>query len=221
MARPSRARIDLEALRNNYLVAKRIHGGRALAVLKSNAYGHGAIHCAQALENLADGFAVAFLEEALALRAAGIGGPILVLEGVFEARELVDVRANGLWTVVHHEAQLRMIENCHGAADINVWLKADSGMGRAGFSLADCGAAHVRLMASGRVSRVTLMTHFARADEPGQDATARQIADFDAASTGIAGERSLCNSAGTLAWPSAHRDWTRPGILLYGADPMP
>lgn len=233
MARPSRARIDLGALRHNYALAKRLHGGRALAVLKSNAYGHGAVRCAQALEGLADGFAVAFLEEALSLRAAGIVGPLLVLEGVFEAHELQLLRAHDLWTVVHHEAQLRMIEDdvsargadgvpgVKGSNGLHVWLKADSGMGRAGFALADVADAHARLLATGRVAEITLMTHFARADEPGHDATARQIAAFDAATAGLPGDRSLCNSAGTLAWPAARRDWARPGILLYGADPLP
>ena len=221
MARPSRARIDLGALRHNYALARQLHGGRALAVLKSNAYGHGAVRCAQALEGRADGFAVAFLEEALALRAAGIAGPMLVLEGVFEAHELQQIRAHDLWTVVHHEAQLRMIEDAADVHGLHVWLKADSGMGRAGFALADVAGAHERLQATGRVAEITLMTHFARADEPGHDATARQIAAFDAATAGLPGDRSLCNSAGTLAWPAARRDWARPGILLYGADPMP
>jgi len=223
MARPSLARIDLGALRHNYALARRLHGGRAFAVLKANAYGHGALRCAQALAGVADGFAVAFLEEALALRAAGIDGPILVLEGVFEAAELRDVQAHGLWTVVHHEAQLRMIEAAAAATPppLQVWLKADSGMGRAGFALADMAAAHARLSACSQVEQVVLMTHFARADEPSEAATARQIAAFDAATAGLPGLRSLCNSAGVLAWPAGHRDWARPGILLYGADPMP
>lgn len=226
MARPSRARIDLGALRHNYALARRLHGGRAFAVLKANAYGHGALRCAQALAGVADGFAVAFLEEALALRAAGVDGPILVLEGVFEAHELHDVQAHGLWTVVHHDAQLRMIEEAAAASpaaapSLQVWLKADSGMGRAGFALADMAAAHARLRACSQVAEIVLMTHFARADEPSEAATARQIAAFDAATAGLPGLRSLCNSAGVLAWSSGHRDWARPGILLYGADPLP
>jgi alanine racemase len=220
MARPAYARIDLDALRHNYRLARRLHGGRALAVLKANAYGHGSVACAQALAGLADGYAVAFLEEALALREAGVAGPILVLEGVFEANELDLVSQHGLWTVVHHEAQLRMVETGRQRR-LNVWLKIDSGMHRAGFAPAEAAAAHARLQASGQVERTTLMTHFARADEPDADATARQIAAFDAATAGLAGERSLCNSAGVLGWPEARRDWARPGILLYGADPMP
>ncbi|WPB58986.1 alanine racemase [Xylophilus sp. GOD-11R] len=221
MARPSRALVDLDALRHNYAVARRLHGGGALAVLKANAYGHGALRCAQALQRDADGFAVAFLEEAVALRAGGITGPILVLEGVFDADELRQVQSLALWTVVHHEAQLRMVEDTADIAGLQVWLKIDTGMHRAGFAPADAAAAHRRLMASGKVVAITLMTHFARADEPGQPTTQEQIAVFDAATAGLAGRRSLCNSAGVLAWPEARGDWARPGILLYGADPLP
>lgn len=221
MTRPSRARVDLDALRHNYSLARRMHGGRALAVIKANAYGHGAVRCAEALQDHADGFAVAFLEEAVALRAAGIEGPILVLEGLFDAAELKAARTQNLWIVVHQEAQLRMIENDRVFGYLEVWLKADSGMGRAGFALADMPSAYARLQATGRVSNITLMTHFARADEPGSDATSRQVAAFNAATAALLGDRSLSNSAGILQWPSARRDWSRPGILLYGADPVP
>lgn len=221
MPRPACATVDLGALRHNYALARRLHGGRALAVLKANAYGHGALRCAQALADKADGFAVAFLEEALALREAGVAGPLLVLEGVFQADELQQVVAHGLWTVVHQESQLRMLERQPQLRGMHVWLKIDSGMHRAGFALADAGIAYARLRALESVADITLMTHFARADEPGADATARQVAAFDAATAGLAGDRSLCNSAGVLGWPAARRDWARPGIMLYGADPMP
>jgi len=221
MTRPSRARINLDALRHNYLLARRLHGGRALAVIKANAYGHGAVRCAQALQDEADGFAVAFLKEASELRAAGILSPILVLEGLFDAAELAAARILDLWIVVHHEAQLRMIERdpSHGA--LHVWLKADSGMGRAGFCLADMFSAYARLRASGKVEEIVLMTHFARADEPDSDATTQQLRAFAAATAELQGDHSLSNSAGILGWPAASRDWARPGILLYGADPMP
>lgn len=220
MARPSYASVDLDALRHNYQYAKRVHGGRALAVLKANAYGHGSVACAQALADVADGYAVAFVEEALVLRNAGVVGPILVLEGVFQADELELVSTQGLWTVVHHDAQLRMIETGRNRR-LNVWLKVNSGMHRVGFSPAGTAAAYARLQGSGNVANITLMTHFARADEPTQDATEQQISVFNSATQGLAGDHSLCNSAGILGWPRARRDWCRPGILLYGADPMP
>ncbi|VTU26503.1 Alanine racemase [Variovorax sp. SRS16] len=222
MSRPARALIDLDALRHNHALARVRHGGRVLAVLKANAYGHGALRCAQALEAHADGFAVAFLDEALALRAGGIRAPMLVLEGVFTAQELEAAQAHGLWTVVHHDGQLQMIEKSRPAVrDLNVWLKVDSGMRRAGFAPHQVRDVHARLRGCGKVARLTLMSHFACADEPGAALTREQIACFDEATAGLAGERSLSNSAGVLAWPQANRDWARPGILLYGANPVP
>ncbi|MFT3760037.1 alanine racemase [Thauera sp.] len=219
--RPARALIDLAALRHNYRLARARHGSSALAVVKANAYGHGAVRCARALAEEADGFAVAFLDEALELRAAGITAPILLLEGVFDALELADAVRHELWVVVHHEAQLRMIETTPLAMPLHIWLKANSGMNRAGFVGPAVANAWQRLQASGKVREITLMTHFARADEPQILSTAEQLDRFEAATRGLAGTRSLANSAAILGWPRAHRDWARPGILLYGADPMP
>lgn len=219
--RPARAIVDLDALRHNYRLAKARHGGRALAVVKADAYGHGALPCARALAAEADGFAVAFLEEALALRAAGITQPILLLEGAFDAAELVEIERQRLWTVVHHAEQLRMIERMPRGRPLDVWLKVNSGMNRAGFVGGAVAEAWHRLKASGKVGEITLMTHFARADEPHVSATNEQIAAFDAATRDLPGPRSLANSGAILGWPAAHRDWARPGILLYGADPMP
>jgi alanine racemase len=217
VTRPTSVRIDLAALRNNYLYARGVHGGRALAVLKANAYGHGAVSSAHSLAAVADGFAVAFLDEACELREAGVRSPILVLEGCFSASELKIANELDLWVVVHQEEQVRLIEDSRTGARFNVWLKIDTGMSRAGFRRADAAPAYQRLMSTGKVDSITLMTHFARADEPGEPMTAQQIEAFDAATAMLRGERSLCNSAGLLAWPSARRDWARPGLMLYGA----
>ena len=219
--RPARALIDLEALRHNYRLARSRHGGRAFAVVKANAYGHGAVECARALAAEADGFAVAFLDEALQLRAAGITHPILLLEGVFDAAELDEVVRHRLWTVVHHDPQIEMIESRALSAPLHVWLKVNSGMNRAGFLPDGVRGAWQRLNDTGKVSDIALMTHFARADEPDVATTAEQIAAFDAGTRDLPGLRSLANSSAILGWPDAHRDWGRPGILLYGADPMP
>ncbi|MDR2031181.1 MAG: alanine racemase [Azoarcus sp.] len=218
--RPSRALIDLDALRHNYRLARRRHGGRAFAVVKANAYGHGAIACARALADEADGYAVAVIDEALALRAAGIRAPILLLEGVFDAAELIEAARHDLWPAVHHTAQIEMIEKTMLPAPLRVWLKVNSGMNRAGFLPGAVRPARERLNASGKVRACAFMTHFARADEPGSPATAAQIRRFDDATHGLPGERSLANSAAILAWPEAHRDWARPGIMLYGVDPV-
>lgn len=218
--RPARALIDLDALRHNYRLARGRHGARALAVIKANAYGHGAVPCARALAE-ADGFAVAFLDEAMVLRDAGITQPILLLEGVFSSDELLRAAAFDLWPVVHHAGQIEMIEAADLPHPVHVWLKINSGMNRAGFEPPDARAAWQRLQDSDRVAGITFMTHLARADEPQVISTPRQVADFEAAIAGLPGARSLSNSAGILGWPQAHADWGRAGILLYGADPMP
>ena len=130
--RPARALIDLEALRHNYRLAREISGARALAVVKADAYGHGATRCAAALEGEADGFAVACIEEALELRAAGIKAPVLLLEGIFEASELPLIAEQDLWCVVHSLWQLEAIEQAGLTRPITVWLKLDTGMHRVG-----------------------------------------------------------------------------------------
>ncbi|MDR1662222.1 MAG: alanine racemase [Azoarcus sp.] len=219
--RSARAVIELDALRHNYRFARQCHGGRVFAVVKANAYGHGALACAQALADEADGYAVAFLDEALALRAGGIEAPILLLEGVFDADELIEVARHKLWTAVHHLAQVEMIEKTSLPAPLRAWIKVNSGMNRAGFPPAAVRTAWQRLIANGKVKHCAFMSHFARADEPDIETTAEQIRVFEAATRGLPGERSLANSGAILAWPDSHRDWARPGIMLYGADPFP
>lgn len=221
MSRPAFAHIDLGALRHNYELARRRHGGRALAVVKANAYGHGVVPCAGALAAIADGFAVAFVEEALVLREAGIERPILILEGAFDADDVALAARHDLWLAVHQREQIDLIEQQRPERALHVWLKMDSGMHRVGFFPADYAAAHARLAALPGVGAITLMTHFARADEPDVPTTADQLATFEAASAGLPGDRALCNSGAILGWPDAHRQWCRPGIVLYGADPMP
>jgi alanine racemase len=221
LMRPAYALIDLDALRHNYRLARERHGGRAFAVVKANAYGHGAAVCARALAAEADGFAVACVEEARELRKAGIDAPILLLEGVFDAAELIEAAEHGLWTVVHHCAQIEMIEKTILPAPLRTWIKVNSGMHRAGFLPGAVHAVWQRLAATGKVRHGGFMSHFARADEPDIAVTAEQIRVFDEATRGLPGEQSLANSAAILAWPQARRDWARPGIMLYGAAPLP
>ncbi|MBM3104883.1 alanine racemase [Pseudomonas sp. V1] len=218
--RPARALIDLQALRHNYQLARELSGAKALAVIKADAYGHGAVRCALALEQQADGFAVACIEEALELRAAGIKAPVLLLEGFFEASELELIVQHDLWCVVHSLWQLEAIEKVRLSAPITVWLKLDSGMHRVGLHPKDYQAAYQRLLASGKVTRVVLMSHFARADELDSAASNDQVAVFQAARQGLSAEVSLRNSPAVLGWPAIPSDWVRPGIMLYGATPF-
>ncbi|UNK58447.1 alanine racemase [Pseudoxanthomonas daejeonensis] len=218
--RPARALIDLEALRHNYRLARQLGGGRALAVVKADAYGHGAVRCALALQDEADGFAVACIEEALALRDAGIRAPILLLEGFFDAAELALVVQHDLWTVVHARWQVEALERTPLPRPLQVWLKLDSGMHRVGLDAADYRDAWQRLRALPHVGDIVKMSHFARADEPDCVRTAEQLANFASVTVGLAGETSLCNSPALLGWPQARADWARPGLMLYGVSPF-
>ncbi|WP_339545303.1 alanine racemase [Pseudomonas sp. RA_35y_Pfl2_P32] len=218
--RPARALIDLQALRHNYQLAREVSGARALAVIKADAYGHGAVRCAQALEADADGFAVACIEEALELRAAGIRAPVLLLEGFFEADELSLIVEQDLWCVVHSLWQLEAIEQATLRKPITIWLKLDSGMHRVGLHPADYQAAYQRLLASGKVAKIVLMSHFARADELNSSSASEQVAVFEAARQGLSAQVSLRNSPAVLGWPQVPSDWVRPGIMLYGATPF-
>lgn len=218
--RPARALIDLQALRHNYQLARDTAGSKALAVIKADAYGHGAVQVAQALESKADGFAVACIEEALELRQAGIKAPILLLEGFFEADELALIVEHDFWCVVHSLWQLDAIEQTALGKPLNVWLKMDSGMHRVGIHPADFQAAHQRLLNSGKAAKIVLMTHFARADELDSARTDEQVAMFQSARAGLTAELSLRNSPAVMGWPSVPSDWVRPGIMLYGATPF-
>ena len=218
--RPAQALIDLAALRHNYQLARQCSGGKALAVVKADAYGHGAVLCAQALQAEADGFAVACIEEALELRAAGITQPILLLEGFFEASELALIDQHQLWCVVHSLWQLDAIEQARLSRPLQVWLKLDSGMHRVGLFPEQYQAAYQRLQASGKVDKIVLMSHFARADELDCPRTEEQLAVFNAAREGLQAEVSLRNSPAILGWPQVPSDWVRPGIMLYGATPF-
>jgi len=227
MSRPAVAHIRLDAFRHNYRVAKQCHGGKALAVVKANAYGHGAIACAEAIADEADGFAVAAIEEALALRQAGITAPILLLEGFFEEAELPLIVENKLWIVIHHRWQVDMLLASKLAQPVQVWLKMDSGMHRVGLSPAEYADAYASLSQNANVAKLVLMSHFANADDLQSAHTQLQVEIFRQTIAGIhksathPQEISLANSAAILGWPQAQGSWSRPGIMLYGASPIP
>ncbi|MBI2381512.1 MAG: alanine racemase [Gammaproteobacteria bacterium] len=219
--RPTRAFIDTRALRANLRRIRELAPERrVMAILKANAYGHGQAVVARALDE-ADAFGVAFLEEALELRNTGIAKPILLLEGFFGAHELPFLERYGLWTVVHSEAQVEALERAKLETPITVWLKIDTGMHRLGCAPEEAQALYRRLSACGSVAQpVNWMTHFASADEMRDPQTAEQLRLYRELTAGFPGEHSLCNSAGVLAWPEAHGDWLRPGVMLYGISPL-
>lgn len=219
MSRPARVIINLaNAHHNLHRVRALAPESRVLAVIKADAYGHGITRMAHAFE-AADAFGVCCLEEAVQLREAGVDKRIVLLEGPFDAAELDEIRARDLDVVVHHEAQLRMLESVP-AGRLRVWLKIDSGMHRLGFAPAAVPAALARLQALDAIEAPVLMTHFANTDQPGHPSVAAQAALFDGLLAGHDGPRSLANSGAVLGWPATHRDWVRPGLMLYGASPF-
>lgn len=220
-ARPLRARIHLDAIRHNYRRAKSpAPRSRALAVVKANAYGHGAIAVARTLAGEADGFAVACVEEALELRESGLQEPMLLLEGVFSPDEIALVDRAGLAMVVHCREQLDWVLAARPGRRLDCWIKLDTGMHRVGFRPSEFAEVNALLAACPHVGERVAMTHFARADETSHPYTSAQIAAFEQALSGVRIGRSLANSAAVLAWPQAHGDWTRPGIMLYGVSPF-
>ena len=219
MPRPIRATINLSALRHNYLLAKRhAAGAKAWAVIKANAYGHGLLRAAEALADLADGFALLDLADAIALRDAGFRQPILMLEGVFEAADIPVCAEYGLIPVIHRVEQLAMLRDAGLPVRLPIYLKLNSGMNRLGITPAQLPAARHEIAASPAVGAVTLMTHFAEAD--GGRGIAWQLERFAQMSEGWSCPVSLANSAVLLRHPETVRDWVRPGIMLYGSSPF-
>ncbi|MGF1529341.1 MAG: alanine racemase [Candidatus Competibacterales bacterium] len=217
--------IDFDALRHNLARVRFLAPGRGVwASIKANAYGHGAIAIARVLSSEGvNGFAVACLEEALALREAGIAEPILLLEGPFGPGELALCVHHSFAVAVHCEEQLAWLARSHGlTSPLKVWLKVDSGMHRLGFAPAEAAIAWRRLRDLAVVHRdITLMTHFACADERSNPMTLQQQRRFDQAVAALPGPRSLANSAAVLNWPTTHGDVVRPGLMLYGISPFP
>lgn len=223
MSRPIRASINLSAVRHNYRIAKahaaRSGGaGRAWAVVKADAYGHGLMRVARALGDVADGFALLDVEAAVALREAGFGQPILLLEGFFDADDLAACAEYGLTAAVHRLDQLRMIREAALPVRLPVYLKLNTGMNRLGFTAEEIPAVRRELAENEAISSITLMTHFADAD--GGQGVAWQVERFRRMTEGWNFPASMANSAAILRHPQTAHDWVRPGIILYGASPF-
>ena len=233
MFRPLVAHIDLEALHHNQRRVRALAPwAKRLAVVKANAYGHGMIDCARALDSDTEGFALLSLEEARSLRGLGVTKPILLLEGVFKYEDYQAVCALHLTPVIHHAEQIRMLELNPLDVPEKVFLKVDSGMHRLGFAphqVIDAFKRLKALKAMGRSIDVVLMTHYACADE--RDLAAQQMgvmAELKASHPELnALETSYANSAAVMAGASFGKehavdigDWVRTGLMLYGGSPI-
>ncbi|MEQ1592137.1 MAG: alanine racemase [Thiobacillaceae bacterium] len=216
--RPIKAIISIDAIAHNLRVARQ-HAGAAklLSVVKANAYGHGLSRAVRAL-SATDGLAVLTLEEAANLRSMGVSKPILLLEGVFDASELAACAELDLCPVIHHAQQLDWLEHQPPARALRIFLKFDSGMHRLGFALTEFDAVLQRAKNLPAVADITLMTHFAQADEAAGIAQPLHAFLSHAAPTQL--PWTTANSATLLRYPEALGTWARPGIMLYGASPF-
>ncbi len=230
MPRPIEARIDRSALRHNYLLAQRQArvgnpAAKAWAVIKADAYGHGLLRAAAALADVADGFALLDLDDAVRLREAGVRQPILLLEGFFEAADVHICGHYRLTIVVHRFEQLLMLRRAALPTPLPIYLKLNTGMNRLGLTVDDLPAVQREVENSSAIASLTLMTHFAEADGADRERCIDwQLARFTRMTAGWAAAArfpvSLANSAALLRYPKTAGDWVRPGIMLYGGSPF-
>ena len=222
MPRPIRATVSAGAFAHNLLVAK-AYAGRAKvwAVLKANAYGHGLERAARALE-AADGYGVLDFQEAARLRLAGVAKPILMLEGFFKPVDLPLLAKYALTPVIHNAEQVELLKAAELGGEIDVYLKANSGMNRLGFTVEGLRAAYNSVRMHRQVRGVTLMSHFADADGPsGVQGQLQWLEEMVRPIEGLArAPRSLANSAALIRFAEARAGWARPGIMLYGCSPF-
>ena len=220
MPRPIQAFVHSDALRHNLQRMKECTpDARVWAVVKANAYGHGIERAYEGLRGC-DGFALLDLNEAQRVRDLGWRGPVLLLEGVFETRDLELCSRLNLWHTVHCTEQIDMLSQHKTQQAHRVFLKLNSGMNRLGFTPDAFRSAWTRLNQLPQVDEISLMTHFSDADGPSGVASQMQV--FEKASQDLPGERSTCNSAAVLRHgmhANVSADWVRPGIALYGGAP--
>ena len=224
--RPTWAEISLPALKHNYLTIRNhlIAPAQLMAVVKANAYGHGAVECARALEATgADWFGVALVEEGIELRQAGITRPIFCLGGFWRG-QADDLIAHDLTTAVYRLDQVEELNARAGALGrgANFHLKVDTGMGRLGVRLDELAEFARTLGRFDSVKLDGLMTHLAASDSDTTDFTERQVARYEEA-VGILRDlgldpswRHLANSAGIHAYPQSHGNLARVGAAMYG-----
>ncbi|VAW68510.1 Alanine racemase [hydrothermal vent metagenome] len=212
--------VDLSALRHNFQQIKHYTAdSKVMAVIKADAYGHGMLQVARALDQ-ADGFAVAQLSEAVFLRQKGIDKPISVFQGFTDRAQLQQAVRYQLRPAISQRWQLDLLESKLDTGSLDVWLKINTGMGRLGFQPEDVAACWQRLQGLNSVNQSGLMTHFANADVPQHKSNQQQISCFSRIADSLKAETSVSNSAAIMSGLLTQQDWVRPGIMLYGASPL-
>jgi len=226
--RPTEAVVDLAAVAHNFRLAVKLAGRPAMGIVKADAYGHGALRVARTLvEAGAPLLAVALVEEGLELRENGIEAPILVMGAAYgEGYDLlVRHRLIPIVFTLEHIARLAAAARAAGTRAA-AHLKIDTGMGRLGIAPPELPAMVEALRGAPEVQLEGVCTHFANADVEPRETTDRQVRLFHEASDALARAglaprlHHLANSAGTLAYPAARQDVTRPGIMVYGYSPF-
>lgn len=213
--------VDADALRHNLARVRELApASKVMAVVKANGYGHGLLRVAGALRE-AEAFAVARVQEGMALREAGFGQRIAVLQGFVDQEELAAHVAHALEPVIHSLDQIYLLERERLPQPLVPWLKLDSGMHRLGVSREEFPVCLRHLRRCPWVEQpIGLMTHLSNADLTGDESTPEQIGLFRASVAYAAGYTSIANSAAILAWPASRADWVRPGVMLYGVSPF-
>ncbi len=216
--------LDFNALKHNLSIAKQsAPNSHIMAAIKANAYGHGLIPCAQALQQ-ADAFAVARICEGLELRQAGFQHPIVILEGANNTAEIQTALEQHFILVLHHISQLSLIKKIK--KPLKIWIKIDTGMHRIGFLPDQIHSILAPILNHPYLQLQGLLTHLANADNPNDPKTAQQIQQIQTIFKRVQNQTpqklvlSIANSAGILAWKASHQTWNRPGIMLYGASPI-
>ncbi|MCP4282674.1 MAG: alanine racemase [Alteromonas sp.] len=216
MSRQTQAIIHADALLHNFkALAALAPSSQSMAVVKADAYGHGAVNVARILQHVSSRFAVAIIEEAIALRDARISAPIVVLEGAHQAKECQMAFQHNCILVMHCEEQLTWLESCPEQQRPHIWLKVDSGMHRLGFALSDIeGIAdkYNHLLSE----QTVIATHFACADDVDNNFTNTQIDAFNQVASKLGLPTSVANSPATVNWPASRNAWNRLGVGVYG-----
>lgn len=219
-SRKTQAIINLSALKANYnKMANLAPQSKTIAVIKANAYGHGAIEIAKSLHSLVPAFAVAFIDEALVLRNAGITLPILILEGPLDKEDFALAKQHGFWLMLHNREQMSWLTQQTSYKE-KLWLKIDTGMNRLGFSPKYAEQVLANLT-NEQKEVLVLCSHFSNADDVNNPKTLAQITCLRVLANQYSCQFSLANSAGIVNWPQSHANFNRLGIALYGATPTP
>lgn len=220
-SRKTCAIINLPALVSNYnSIANLAPQSETIAVIKANAYGHGAVEVAKSLSQHVPAFAVAFIDEALVLRAAGITQPILILEGALSQKDFAIALKQNFWLMFHNLEQISWLNKHTPPYAGKLWLKVETGMNRLGIAPNQVDNILAKL-SNEQLKNIVLCTHFSNAEQLDNPKTLLQIAKLAQVNQSDIYKKSLANSAGILNWPESHSDYNRLGIALYGATPIP